>query len=1063
MNSTNSIDNNDQIPFPSGKVKRWFQVYNASAGSGKTFTLVKEYLKILLNTSDVYKFQHILAVTFTNKAAAEMKVRIIDSLRNFSDKEIKIENNQLFLMICNELDLEPDTIHKRAQKILKSILNNYGAFNITTIDSFTYKLIKSFAFDLGLSMNFEVEMDAVSLLNEAVDVLISKIGKDKELTKTLIDFSIQKANEDKSWDITFDLKEIAKLLLNENDASHIEKLQKKPIQDFIDLKNKLYKQQQEIEKKFNEIGIESLQLIDNLQVDYKDFYRSQLPTYFKNLAYSIDKIKFSKESSLAKNIESENFYSKSKPQVIKDAIDSIIPELIEQYKKSEILFQDYLLHKLISKSLIPLAILQSINNELTQIKKYNNIRLNSEFNQLISKHLKEQPVAFIYEKIGEKYHHYFIDEMQDTSVLQWENLIPLIDNVLSSETGSLLLVGDAKQAIYRWRGGKAEQFIGLTNDVNPFQVSKKINQLETNFRSFSEIINFNNSFFKHLSKYLKNEQYADLYVNGNQQKLNDKKGGFVQLSFIEEGLNAVEKDEVYPEKVFEIIKELDNEFNKSDICILTRTRKQGIVIAQFLSERNIEIISSETLLLQNSPKVQFIINLLEVINQPNDKECKLEILHFLHNHLNIKESNHLFFNDYINLENKLFFENLEKQGIYFNLEKFAGLPLYESIEEIIRNFKLVNTSDAYIQFFLDVVLDFSTKKQEGVLAFLNYWGDKKDKLSIVVPQGKNAIQIMTIHKAKGLEFPVVIYPYDLDIYRQINPKVWYEPLDKEVYNGFESALINYNNSLKEIGEIGKKLYNSQRLALELDNFNLLYVALTRAEEQLYIISEHKKPFSEPKLYSQFFIDYLQTIGKWNENQSVYEFGNKNRPQILDSKKKKSTIKSIAQKQFITSPWNEHNITIVSNSIFNTEDNFEDARKYGNLIHEILATVYTEKDVKNSVLNFVNNGIIPSNKEQEIILLIEKITDHKDLNSYFTDNYTIINEREIITTDKLALIPDRLNFKDNTVTIIDYKTGKEEKKHEYQINNYANVLTEMGYEVVSKLLVYIDDEVTVVRV
>jgi len=220
-----------------------FQVYNASAGSGKTFTLVKEYLKILLSTSDSNRFQHILAVTFTNKAAAEMKDRVIQSLREFAKGEILVNKSESFLLLEEELSISDQTLHIRAKKVLHSILDNYSAFHITTIDSFTYRLIRSFAFDLGLSLNFEVEMDAKSLLNEAVELMISKIGEDQELTSVLIEFSLQKANEDKSWDITYDLKEIAQILLNENDQVHVQKAQDRPIKEYLQLKDKLLKKQ----------------------------------------------------------------------------------------------------------------------------------------------------------------------------------------------------------------------------------------------------------------------------------------------------------------------------------------------------------------------------------------------------------------------------------------------------------------------------------------------------------------------------------------------------------------------------------------------------------------------------------------------------------------------------------------------------------------------------------------------------------------------------------------------------------------------------------------------------
>ena len=238
-----------------------FKIYNASAGSGKTFTLVSEYLKILFQTKSNYSFKNILAITFTNKAASEMKVRILESLQEFSKPNIINEKNALFEKICKELDVEPSFVQKKAMLVIKNILNNYAAFNITTIDSFTYKLIRGFAFDLGISLNFEIEMDAESLLNEAVDVLISRIGEDELLTKTLIDFSISKSMEDKSWDISIDLKEIAKLLLNENDILQVEKIKRKPIGDFIDLQKKINKQLKSAETRMAKIGEEAIRII----------------------------------------------------------------------------------------------------------------------------------------------------------------------------------------------------------------------------------------------------------------------------------------------------------------------------------------------------------------------------------------------------------------------------------------------------------------------------------------------------------------------------------------------------------------------------------------------------------------------------------------------------------------------------------------------------------------------------------------------------------------------------------------------------------------------------------
>lgn len=249
-----------------------FQVYNASAGSGKTFTLVKEYLKVLLQSEDIFRFQKILAITFTNKAAGEMKERVLQNLEVFSEGEY----NDLLEVILKETSLDRTVVKERSKKLLDEILRNYAAFSITTIDSFTHKIIKSFAYDLGLPLNFEVEMDAVSLLNEAVDILISKIGTDEALTKLLIDFSLDKADDDKSWDISRELNEFSKILLNEDDTKHFRKLADKQLADFTSLKAKLSKHQKKIKKRWKEIGEEALRLIENMQLAHNDFYRSML-------------------------------------------------------------------------------------------------------------------------------------------------------------------------------------------------------------------------------------------------------------------------------------------------------------------------------------------------------------------------------------------------------------------------------------------------------------------------------------------------------------------------------------------------------------------------------------------------------------------------------------------------------------------------------------------------------------------------------------------------------------------------------------------------------------------
>jgi ATP-dependent exoDNAse (exonuclease V) beta subunit len=1042
-----------------------FQVYNASAGSGKTFTLVKEYLKILLRTSDPKKFQQILAVTFTNKAAAEMKERVIRNLRAFTKEDIFIYKTEMFIKLEEELSIKDTVLNLRAGKVLENILENYSAFNITTIDSFTHRLIRSFAFDLGLSLNFDVEMDAKSLLSEAVDALISKIGEDKELTSILIDFSLGKANEDKSWDITRELNEIAQILLNENDNSHIQKIQEKPIQDFIDLKTNLYKKQKKIEQNFLEIGKEGLELIDGFDIDHKDFYYSQFPKHFLNLCNNPDNLSFDPSKGLSKSIQNNLFYTKNKADEVKTAIDSIINPLLDFYHTSEGLYQEYSLNKLFLSSLIPLAVLSNINRTLDELKNEKNIRLNAEFNQIISKNLQEQPASFIYERLGEKFKHYFIDEMQDTSILQWQNLIPLIANALSQEGTSLLLVGDIKQSIYRWRGSEPEQFLKLSNNENPkvnnpFYIQKQIQPLDINYRSYSQIIDFNNGFFQHISQFFNKPAYAQIYANENQQKQNAKQGGYVQVSFIEEGLKAEEKELEYAKRVLKIINDVKGEFNKNEICVLTRTRKHGVSIADFLTDNGIDIISSETLLLKNSDKIIFIIDLLVYLENNADKEAHLRVLYFIYEYFHYKEDKHSFFKRFLDSETDTFFNRLKSNRINFEFDVYADLSLYESVEYIIRSFDLNTASDAYLQFFLDEVLRFSQKKTTETGAFLEFWKEKKDSLSIFVPEEKNAVRIMTIHKSKGLEFPIVIYPYELDIYKELNSKVWYLIPNSEELNDFDSLLINYNKSLEFTGVIGEELYQTHQNELELDSFNLLYVALTRAVEQLYVILETKKTNENLRTSSQFFMHYLQSNDNWNKNQADYCFGDPKR--ISD--KPISSNNNIELDELISTSWHTHNITIVANSSLLWDDEIQDSITYGNLIHELLANIKTRDDIDESIETYIIRGLIANTQAQEIKKMLTNVINHPELENYYQQNITIFNEREILSTTGEIIIPDRMIINDNNeAIIIDYKTGRPDKKYHDQLNNYGSIIERLGYKVIKKLLVYLGENVVIEKV
>jgi len=1031
-----------------------FQIYNASAGSGKTFTLVKEYLKILLKSDDIFIFQKVLAITFTNKAAAEMKQRVLNNLKEFSEGK----QSPLFTILKYETGIDSNIIQKKSEKILQVILQNYSAFYITTIDSFTFKIIKSFAFDLGLSQNFEVEMNAQELLDEAVEILISRIGTNKELTEVLIEYSLDKADDDKSWDISRDLSEFSKILLNEEDVSHFRKLADKSVSDFKQLQKKLSLHQKEVLQKMKSVGEEAILTIENQNLEFNDFYRSMLPNHFSLLAKKTESAKFFDQSTLKKRIEDQELYAKSKSDAIKSAIEEILPELIRLYYQSESLYQQLLQTKLVLKSIIPLAVLNNINQELSIIKEDNNIRLNAEFNQLISDNIQDQPAPFIYERIGQKFLHYFIDEMQDTSVLQWKNLIPLIDNSLSQEYTSLLLVGDGKQAIYRWRGGKASQFIklGSENEIseNPFIIEKKVKELGINFRSFSEIIKFNNLFFKHVSQFIQKPSYADLFLEKSHQEENENKGGYVSLLFLEK-LEDKEEDEIkYAQKVYETIQQLDSRTPLGDVCVLVRKRKEGVLIANYLSEKNIEIVSSETLLLSNSKKVNFIINFLKYSLQSNDKESLLEMLNFLHQHLQIKVDRHAFFVEMIQLTIQELLEAFIKYDCHFDLIEYHQSPFYEKIEQLIRTFNLQDKTDAYVQFFLDEVLT-QQQKESSIQDFLDFWENKKDKLSVVTSENPNAVKIMTIHKSKGLEFPIVIFPCDLDLYQDIKPKTWLE----NDFNNFPELMVSLTKEIQYANKQGKEIYDERRTELELDSFNLLYVALTRAAEQLHIITEKKldkKGIENPRYYSGVFISFLKENNLWDDDKNEYSFGSFVNIEPLE----KQDLTSQIQEEFISTPWKNHNINLLASSSKLWGTKRGEAKDYGTFLHKILSEVITKEDVAVVLEKQIQQGELSLEEKNQLQEIISSIISHPKLKEYYSKDVTVYNEREIVHNNQIV-IPDRLVFdKEKKVTIIDYKTGVSNKEHHFQLENYASVLESLNYSVKKKVLIYSNEKISV---
>ncbi len=991
-----------------------------------------------------------------------MKQRIVETLVNFSEEKSVDEPIAMMLKIAGENQMTLDEIQSRSRKILKNLLHNYAALSVETIDKFNHRIIRTFARDLKLATNFEVTLETNELLAEAVDLLLSKAGENEDITKVLLDFALEKTDDDKSWDISRDIANAAKLLYNENDSSHVSILKQKSLKDFLEFKKQLILKKKSLSEEIKTIASQTLQLIDENGLQHSDFMRGTLPNHFLKLKEGNYNVYANK---LQENLEEgKGLYKVKEDAFIISTIDSLAPNFLSNYIEIKEKVNKLNLYDSILKNITPLSVINLVNQEIETIKEEKNVLPISEFNSLINKEIKNQPAPFIYERLGEKYRHFFIDEFQDTSKLQWENVIPLIDNALSQqlepEPGSLLLVGDAKQSIYRWRGGLPEQFMGLYEEVNPFSREKNVLSLDTNFRSCTEIINFNNEFFTFVSSYFANAGHGNLYQLGNNQKCNDKNGGYIKFEFVEKQKKS-EKDEAYAQLVFERIQNVKGKgFSENDICILTRKKADGIMLGAYLMEKGVPVISSETLLLQSSPLVKILLFSLQVCLYSNNDEAKINLLDLLHDHLNISEEKHTFFTQFLNISEDRFSENLKNFGIEFNFADMRSVSLYEAFEYCIEKFKLSEKADAYLFGFMDLVFEFEQKPKADKISFLDHWETKKESASIPPSEGTNAVQLMTIHKSKGLEFPVVIFPFaDMQLHDGKYDTLWH-PLENEGFN-FSEAQINFKADVSNYSEIGEKMYNEHRSQLELDTINLLYVTLTRAVEKLYVFSEMPTdPKESASTYNHLFMEFLKNKNMWNGDQMIYEFGN-------DSEKisKEKEIISQTEPLYFSSNPKLHGLKMVASEEIYLEEETMAARIAGNILHETMAQIYVEADVERVLLDLENRAIIPKEEFEILKKTVDRIVQSALLKNLFNGSDKVINERDIITKDGLVLRPDRININQkNNAVIIDYKTGSPKIWHNEQLIDYANALQDMGFIVSEKILIYSkEDEIVINKV
>jgi ATP-dependent exoDNAse (exonuclease V) beta subunit len=1033
-----------------------FEIINAAAGSGKTYALVFAYLKKLLSPNHDDGFRNMLALTFTNKAVNEMKYRILNNLNLLAHHidDAKIKNIRSGLII--DLDIDLPSLQQKAQRVLNKILHEYAAFEVITLDRFTHKIIKSFAKDLKIPASFEVTLDSDELLEEMTENILEQAGIDKPLTDTLVAFSLSKIEELKSWNIGKDLFDFSKLLLNENDREPLSELKKIDQKEFKTQKTAFQRQLKILKNELKALGGDVLKLLYDQGLTEDDFNRKTLYKHFEKIANgTVDGLY---ENQLKKNlVDGQGLYNQSLDETKKIIIDSLIPQLFESFIQAKSMVGSLLLLRSIVSQWTPLSLIGWMEKGLEELQLPKNRLLLSRFNEIIDDEISGLEAPYIYERLGEKYRYYFIDEFQDTSRLQWKNLIPLISNALQgldddNQLGSLLLVGDPKQAIYRWRGGDNEQFLNLLKKESPFsQLLPEITLLPKNYRSREAIVDFNNQFFYWVGTGCKDPEQKQMFEQQTQQEFNDKKGGQVVVRFIE---NSRKKENTTPQYQQQTINSLkaarSNGFLWKDMAVLVRKKEQAALVAEALQKEYIPLISSESLSLGSSFKVNFLIALIRLAVDQEDEEQRKNIIEFLHQYKETKTDLDHCLSGLIFLSIFAFEKEIKKQfDLSFDFQVFSKKSIYNAVEYAIAAFQLIENMEAHLNAFLDDIFEFTSQDEGSFLSYLHYWEQKGKNQKIVIPEGTDAVKILTIHKAKGLEFPVVVIPFAAEEFISTRSrKVWYN-IKNHFDTTFRWGRIHFSGKLKYLGEEATAFYERELLAQREDALNTLYVAMTRAISQMYLICPLEgETTAIDKSYATLLNHFVRSQNQKPEIEYPFEWGTAFKPQ---NEGVQTPLKTL-QPNFKVQPNWQKRLWVQMHAKYD-ESNI-DARKEGLLVHDLMAEVSSAKDASAVVTDALHSGNINIEEYDHYLQMVKDIVDHPQLSAFYQEDIEVYNEKDILIPQKSFVRPDRVVKNKDGWVIIDYKTGKENPRHFTQIKYYAEVLEEMTHKKSKCFLVYI---------
>ena len=1079
-------------------------VYKASAGSGKTFTLAVEYIKLLILNPRAYR--QILAVTFTNKATAEMKERILTQLYGIwkedpaSDAYLKRIKEDLASSPLSDKELR-----RRAGMALQYMLHDYSRFRVETIDSFFQSVMRNLARELELSPNLNIELNNTDVLSDAVDSMIEKLTPSSPVLAWLLDYINERIADDKRWNVSNEVKSFGRNIFDESYIERGEGLRLKlrspeAIKLYRDVLREMETDALEQMKGFYDQFEGELDGHALVPEDLKGGARG-IGSYFRKLRdgrlSDKDVMNVTLQNSLA---DAKNWATKTssrKDDIIRLAETSLIPLLQDAERLRPQKNRTINSCRLSLQHLNKLQLLNHIDEEVRTLNREHNRFLLSDTSALLHKLVHEGDSSFVFEKIGANIRNVMIDEFQDTSRMQWDNFRLLLLEGLSQGADSLI-VGDVKQSIYRWRNGDwgILNSLGSTRSESqlPFPFPVRVKTLKINRRSETNVINFNNRLFTaavdHLNtlylEELKEECFPlkEAYADVAQESPKTDNKGYVKVSFIEP-----DEEQSYAEKTLSALGEevqrlLSAGVKLNDITILVRKNKNIPSIADYFDkELHLPIVSDEAFRLDASLAICMLIDALRYLSNPEEKiarasliaNYKLQTSHERGTETGKAGGNPADWHQLLTAD----VATVLPAEFISRMDELRLMPLYELLEELFTLFNMgsIGKQDAYLFAFFDAVTEYLQSNSSDLDGFIRYWDESL--CSKTIPSGEmDGIRIFSIHKSKGLEFHTVLIPFcdwklENETYNQL---VWCTAPESP-YNSIDLVPVNYSSTMAE--SVYRQDYLDERLQLWVDNLNLLYVAFTRAGKNLILWSKKDQKGTMAELLSAALPRVAQAgEGSWNEDEKIYESGTtcpseEKSPHSAGNTESK-VVNKLAQKPVKLPVHMEsmrHDIEFRQSNrsadFIAGVDEAESSQRFinrGRLLHTLFSAIETEEDIDDAINRLVFEGVIGRTEtEKEIRELTHRAFSQPQIKDWYSGTWQLFNECDIIWQENGELRnrrPDRVMMRNGTIVVVDFKFGKPSKRYNKQVQGYIELLVRMGYDAnaISGYLWYVEEEI-----